>query len=83
MVILRAWKNLISDGSRPVGPALTVTSTGDTYPTFALHGIVKPSICAFMVDTAPLVKSKATLPFIKGNKFLSYGNGFQRFFLYS
>jgi len=35
VVILRAWKNPIWDGSIPVGPGGTITSTGATTPTLA------------------------------------------------
>lgn len=83
VVILRAWKNLISDGFKPVGPFLITTSLYEVTPTLALHGIVNPSTYFFIAATDPCVKIKATLFLIKGTRFLSYGNGFHRFFLNS
>lgn len=83
VVILRAWKNLISDGFKPVGPFLIKTSFYDITPTLALHGMVNPSIYFFIAATEPWVKTKATLCLIKGIRFANCGKGFQRFFLNS
>ncbi len=42
--MFKAWKKLICDGSKPVGPAGTAKSTGETTPTLASVGILLDSI---------------------------------------
>jgi hypothetical protein len=41
--MLRAWKKLIWEGSRPVGPAGTVKSIGAVEPTLASVGTLLAS----------------------------------------
>jgi len=83
VVILSAWKNLISEGSIPVGPALILTSTGAVTPTLAGDGRVNPSIFGFKLATEACVKIIATLPLMRGTSSASYGKGFQCYFLNS
>lgn len=61
--MLRAWKKLIWDGSRPVGPAGQVKSMGASEPTLAYVGILFASILFFNSKKDASVKISPTLSF--------------------
>jgi len=56
VVIDKAWKKEIWDGSIPVGPGGITTSHWASCPTLAAAGIVNPSILGFNSKTGSLVK---------------------------
>lgn len=63
MVIFKAWKKEIYEGSIPVGPAGTVTSTGETTPTLATVAILLDSIIGINSKTGASDTTKANFPF--------------------
>jgi hypothetical protein len=71
--MFKAWKKLICDGSKPVGPAGTAKSTGETTPTLASVGILLASILVFKVKTGASQKIRAILSLSNGSITLSYG----------
>ena len=71
--MLRAWKKLIWEGSRPVAPAGQVKSMGETTPTLASVGTLLASILPLSSWTLASLKMSATFCLRKGIKTLSSG----------
>ena len=73
MEIFKAWKKLIWDGSRPVGPAGTEKSIGANEPTLASVGTLLASSLVLSSKTGASVKMRAILSLRSGMSVLSSG----------
>lgn len=62
MVIERAWKKEIYDGSSPVGPGGTTTSTGAVTPTLATVSNLLDSIRGLSSKIGVSEKTNPTFP---------------------
>jgi len=62
-VIFKAWKKEIYEGSIPVGPAGTTTSTGEVTPTLATVAILLDSIIGINSKTGLSERTIAKFPF--------------------
>lgn len=71
--MFKAWKKLIWDGSRPVGPAGTVKSIGAVEPTLASVGTLLASSFDLSSYTGASVKISAILSLRSGTRVLSSG----------
>ena len=69
----KAWKKLIWEGSRPVGPAGQAKSMGDRAPTLASVGTLLDSICCLRVKTGASEKMKAIFSLRSGSKTFNSG----------
>jgi len=83
VVIDRAWKKLIWDGSRPVGPGGIITSIGATEPTLAGVGTLFDSMIGLSSKTGLSEKMRPILPLHKLARFSNYGSGVHNLFLSS
>mmetsp|Transcript_19236 Transcript_19236/g.40961 ORF Transcript_19236/g.40961 Transcript_19236/m.40961 type:complete len:201 (+) Transcript_19236:683-1285(+) len=66
VAMLRAWKNEVWAGSRPVGPLGIVQLHGAITPALAAAGFWNSSMISLMASSSPLVKMKPRLPFMIG-----------------
>lgn len=71
--MFKAWKKLIWDGSKPVGPAGTAKSIGERAPSLASVGTLLASILVLRVKTGASQKIRATLSLRSGSKVASSG----------
>lgn len=75
MVIYKAWKKPIYEGSIPVDPGGTMTSQVEMAPALAVAFLLFPRIIDFKSKTDLFEKIIPNFPTNKGLRFLSYSMG--------